>query len=84
MQLSASQLQSQHKALIDALKRGETVEITYHGQTLGIVQPVKPSVTTKEQENAMASFLSRAANGPTIRLKSQHRNGRCAHCRNGS
>ena len=39
MQLSASQLQSQHKALIDALKRGETVEITYHGQTLGIVQP---------------------------------------------
>lgn len=57
MQLSASQLQSQHKALIDALKRGEAVEITYHGQTLGIVQPVKPSVNNKEQENAMASFF---------------------------
>jgi antitoxin (DNA-binding transcriptional repressor) of toxin-antitoxin stability system len=57
MQLSASQLQSQHKALIDALKRGEAVEITYHGQTLGIVQPVRPFVTTKEQENAMASFF---------------------------
>ena len=57
MQLSASQLQSQHKALIDALKRGEAVEITYHGQTLGIVQPVRPSVNIKEQENAMASFF---------------------------
>ncbi|MDD2761251.1 MAG: hypothetical protein PHH11_13285, partial [Methylomonas sp.] len=39
MQLTASQLQSKHKALIDALKRGETVEITYHGQTLGVVHP---------------------------------------------
>lgn len=57
MQLSASQLQSQHKALIDALKRGEAVEITYHGQTLGIVQPVWPFVTTKEQENAVSSFF---------------------------
>lgn len=26
MQLTASQLQSKHKALIDALKRGETVD----------------------------------------------------------
>ena len=57
MQLSASQLQSQHKALIDALKRGEAVEITYHGQTLGIVQPVRLSINTSEQENAMASFF---------------------------
>ena len=57
MQLSASQLQSQHKALIDALKRGEAVEITYHGQTLGIVQPIRPSVNIKEQEAAMANFF---------------------------
>lgn len=57
MQLSASQLQSQHKALIDALKRGESVEITYHGQTLGIVHPAKPAVNSKEQENAMADFF---------------------------
>jgi antitoxin (DNA-binding transcriptional repressor) of toxin-antitoxin stability system len=57
MQLSASQLKSQYKALIDALKRGEAVEITNHGQTLGIVQPVRPSIKTKEQENAMASFF---------------------------
>jgi hypothetical protein len=57
VQLSASQLQLQHKALIDDPKRGEVVEITYHGQTPGIVQPVKPSATTKEQENAMARFF---------------------------
>jgi len=57
MQLSASQLQSQHKALIDALKRGEAVEITYHGQTLGIFQPVGSSADTKEQENAIADFF---------------------------
>jgi hypothetical protein len=56
MQLSASQLQSQQKALIDALKRGEAVEIAYHSQTPGIVQPVRPSNNTKEQENAMANF----------------------------
>jgi antitoxin (DNA-binding transcriptional repressor) of toxin-antitoxin stability system len=57
MQLSASQLQSHHKALIDALKHGEAVEITYHGQTLGIVQPVRPTDNSSEQENAMASFF---------------------------
>ena len=57
MQLSTSQLQSQHKALIDALKRGEVVEITYHGQTLGIAQPVRLAVNTREQENAMARFF---------------------------
>jgi antitoxin (DNA-binding transcriptional repressor) of toxin-antitoxin stability system len=57
MQLSASQLQSQHKALIDALKRGEAVEITYQGQTLGIVQPVRPSANSGEQEKAMAGFF---------------------------
>ena len=57
MQLSASQFQSQHKALIDALKRGEVVEITYHGQTLGIVQPVRSALNTREEENAMARFF---------------------------
>ncbi len=57
MQLSASQLQSQHKTLIDALKRGEVVEITYHCQTLGIIHPVRPSLNTRGLENAMASFF---------------------------
>jgi len=57
MQLTASQLQSKHKALIDALKRGETVEITYHGQMLGIVHPVVPTVNSQEQEAAMNEFF---------------------------
>ncbi|MCQ8106435.1 hypothetical protein NP590_20220 [Methylomonas sp. SURF-2] len=57
MQLTASQLQSKHKALIDALKRGESVEITYHGQTLGIVHPAVPAVNSVEQEVAMNEFF---------------------------
>ncbi|PPD03720.1 MAG: hypothetical protein CTY29_08700 [Methylobacter sp.] len=57
MQLTASQLQSKHKALIDALKRGETVEITYHGQTLGVVHPAMPTVKTQEQVAAMQKFF---------------------------
>ena len=57
MELTASQLQSKHKALIDALKRGETVEITYHGQTLGVVHPAAQTVNTKEQVQAMDEFF---------------------------
>lgn len=57
MQLTASQLQSNHKALINALKRGETVEITYHGHTLGVVQPTAPICHSKEQEAAMNDFF---------------------------
>ena len=57
MQLTASQLQSKHKALIDALKRGETVEITYHGQTLGVVHPAAATINSKEQEAAMNEFF---------------------------
>lgn len=57
MQLTASQLQSKHKALIDALKRGETVEITYHGQPLGVVYPATPAINNQDQEAAMAAFF---------------------------
>ena len=57
MRLTASQLQSKHKVLIDALKRGETVEITYHGQTLGMVYPVAPNVNSQQQEAAMNEFF---------------------------
>jgi antitoxin (DNA-binding transcriptional repressor) of toxin-antitoxin stability system len=57
MQLTASQLQSKHKALVEALKRGETVEITYHGQTLGVVHPQSQTINAKEQEEAMAEFF---------------------------
>jgi antitoxin (DNA-binding transcriptional repressor) of toxin-antitoxin stability system len=57
MELTASQLQSKHKALIDALKRGETVKITYHGQILGVVHPAVSVANTSEQEAAMAEFF---------------------------
>jgi antitoxin (DNA-binding transcriptional repressor) of toxin-antitoxin stability system len=57
MQLTSSQLQFKHKALIDALKRGEKVEITYHGQTLGVVYPAAQASNTQEQEAAMAEFF---------------------------
>ena len=68
MQLTASQLQSHHKALIDALKRGESVEITYHGQLLGVVYPAKALSTNQEQENAMARFfgMHRDLNSATV------------------
>ena len=58
MQLTATQLQTQHKALIEALKRGESVEITYHGQILGIVHPAAPSVNSEEQTAAMDDFFA--------------------------
>jgi len=57
MRLTASQLQSKHKALIDALKRGETVEITYHGQLLGIVYPAITTINSNEQEATMNEFF---------------------------
>ncbi len=65
MRLTTSQLQSRHKTLIDALKRGETVEITYHGQVLGVVHPVSSAmVDRKAQEEAMADFFGMHSDNP--------------------
>lgn len=74
MQLTASQLQSKHKALIDALKRGETVEITYHGQTLGVVHPATPTTNTKEQESAMNEFFGMHGNSGIATVEDELRN----------
>lgn len=57
MRLTTSQLQSRHKALVDALKHGETVEITYHGRVLGVVYPVSSATDSKTQEQAMSRFF---------------------------
>lgn len=57
MQVTASLLQTRHKAVIDALKRGETVEITYHGQTLGVVHPALPTVNSEDAIAAMNEFF---------------------------
>lgn len=74
MQLTASQLQSKHKALIDALKRGETVEITYHGQMLGIVHPATPTINTQDQESAMNEFFGMHSDVGTADVEDELRN----------
>ncbi len=82
MQLTASQLQSKHKALIDALKRGETVEITYHGQTLGVVHPAVPTVNSEEQEAAMNEFFGMHRDSGIATVENELRNirkGRRSH-----
>ncbi|MFT6734313.1 MAG: antitoxin (DNA-binding transcriptional repressor) of toxin-antitoxin stability system [Polaribacter sp.] len=40
MEISASQLQTKHRFLVDALHRGEEVTITYHGKAIGITKPL--------------------------------------------
>jgi len=57
MRITTSQLQTHHKSLIDALKRGEAVEITYHGNTLGIVQPQATNVDSDSQSEALEAFF---------------------------
>ncbi|MCU7835156.1 MAG: hypothetical protein KZQ83_07850 [gamma proteobacterium symbiont of Taylorina sp.] len=57
MNITATQLQTQHKALIDALKRGETVNLSYHGQPLGIVMPVSSGEDKLHQVEAMNQFF---------------------------
>ena len=57
MQITTTQLQTDHRVLIDALKRGELVEITDHGQTLGIAQPTKNISNSANQLAAMEAFF---------------------------
>jgi len=74
MQLTASQLQSKHKALIDALKRGECVEITYHGQVVGVVHPAVPTVNSEEQEAAMNEFFGMRRDASIVTVEDELRN----------
>jgi antitoxin (DNA-binding transcriptional repressor) of toxin-antitoxin stability system len=57
LQLTISQIQSKYKALVAALKRGETVEIIYHGQILRVVYPISQIINTQEQQTAMNAFF---------------------------
>ena len=57
MQITITQLQTDQRVLIDALKRGELVEITDHGQTLGIAQPTKKVTNSAKQLTAMDAFF---------------------------
>ena len=57
MQVTTTQLQTDQSILIDALKRGELVEIIDHGQTLGIAKPAKKVSNSVEQLAAMDAFF---------------------------
>lgn len=57
MQVTTAQLQTDQSLLIDALKRGELVEITDHGETLGIAKPAKKAFNSTEQLEAMDAFF---------------------------
>jgi len=58
MKITTSQLQKNHKALVDALKRHQSVEITYHGKVLGVVHPVSDSkALTQKSLEAMDAFF---------------------------
>ncbi|WP_163836094.1 hypothetical protein [Spartinivicinus ruber] len=65
MQITASQLQSQHKALIDALKRGESVEITYHGEVLGVVHPKTTSLQVPSANKNVDAFFGMHSDNTT-------------------
>ncbi|MEE8059648.1 MAG: hypothetical protein V3T17_17735 [Pseudomonadales bacterium] len=56
MKIKASSLQTSGGQFIDALKRGESVEITYHGKTLGICKPVDQQEDDRELINSLEFF----------------------------
>lgn len=62
MQITVSQLQKQHSLLVDALKRGEVVELTYHGKVLGVIQPKTAGNDTETEASAMDAFFGMHAN----------------------
>lgn len=73
MQLTTSQLQTHHKSLVEALKRGEKVEITYHGQLLGVVYPKQLAVDSQAQEEAMAAFFGIHKNQSAVNVEDELR-----------
>ena len=52
--ITASQLQTRHKDLIEALKRGESVTLSYHGAPLGIIHPANSSALTDSEKQLKA------------------------------
>lgn len=57
MNITASQLQTQHSALIEALKRGEVVNLSYHGTLLGVITPVSAKSNKENELQAMNEFF---------------------------
>ena len=71
MKMTVSQLQSKHVLLVEALKRGESVELTYHGRVLGIVNPC--SVDAAEEQVAMDAFFGMHRNLGTDLVETEAR-----------
>jgi len=55
MRLAVSDLQTKHRLLVEALHRGESVQLTYRGKVLGVVSP--EARDNEAEEEAMAAFF---------------------------
>lgn len=52
--ITFSHLRTHSSELKEALKRGEEVELTSHGQVIGIIKPYAKTTETKSQERSDA------------------------------
>ena len=57
MKISASNLQTDSRKLIKAVKGGKTVVITYHGKTLAKVTPATEYTDTDDRDRVLAEFI---------------------------
>ena len=58
MEKFAFHVESGQEALVDALQRGQTVEVVHHGRVLGTVMPkTRSAAEIKAREKAMAGFF---------------------------
>lgn len=52
--ITFSHLRTHSSELKEALKRGEEIQLTSHGQIIGIIKPYSKPTKTKKQERAAA------------------------------
>lgn len=55
--ITFSNLRTQSSELKEALKRGEEVELTSHGQVIGIIKPCGPNAGKQERSAALQAFF---------------------------
>lgn len=76
MQLAVSDLQTKHRLLVEALNRGESVQLTYRGKVLGVVTP--DSQDKGSEAAAMSAFLGMHK---SMGVDSVEEELRCVRCR---
>ena len=78
MQLSLTNLRSSTYELRCALERGEMVELTFHGEVIGLVNPVDMEKDTFDENIMNAYFNRRAGDDPYTAIEriKQERKGR--------